>query len=87
MKTAQAIGIPAEAADTIDDALTKIGKLSLAPAPRLLIGGSLYLAGEILKENGTLPECGLEAIDVLSCPANGREGFVMGRCRIVRPRG
>lgn len=26
------------------------------PAPRILIGGSLYLAGEVLKENGTLPE-------------------------------
>ena len=56
VKTAQEIGIPAEAADDIDDALAKIGKLSLTPAPRILIGGSLYLAGEILKENGTLPE-------------------------------
>jgi dihydrofolate synthase / folylpolyglutamate synthase len=25
-------------------------------APRILIGGSLYLAGEVLRENGTLPE-------------------------------
>ena len=25
-------------------------------APRILIGGSLYLAGEVLKDNGTLPE-------------------------------
>lgn len=56
VKTAQDIGIPAESANDIDDALAKIGALSLTPAPRILIGGSLYLAGEILKENGTLPE-------------------------------
>ncbi len=55
-KTAQEIGIPAEAADGIEDALAKIGALALTPAPRILIGGSLYLAGEVLKENGTLPE-------------------------------
>ena len=56
VKTAQAIGIPAEAADNIEDALAKIRALSLTPAPRILIAGSLYLAGEILKENGTLPD-------------------------------
>ncbi len=56
VKTAQEIGIPAESAENIEDALLKIGGLSLKPAPRILIAGSLYLAGEILKENGTLPE-------------------------------
>jgi dihydrofolate synthase/folylpolyglutamate synthase len=56
VKTAKDIGIPAEAADGIEDALTKIGQLSLIPPPRILIAGSLYLAGEILKRNGTLPE-------------------------------
>ena len=39
VKTAQEIGIPAEAADDIEDALAKIRQLSLTPAPRILIGG------------------------------------------------
>jgi len=26
------------------------------PAPRILIGGSLYLAGDVLAENGTPPQ-------------------------------
>jgi dihydrofolate synthase/folylpolyglutamate synthase len=56
VKTAQEIGIVAEAADGIEDALSKIRALSLNPPPRILICGSLYLAGEILKENETLPE-------------------------------
>jgi dihydrofolate synthase/folylpolyglutamate synthase len=56
VKTAQEIGIFAEAADGIEDALSKIRALSLNPPPRILICGSLYLAGEILKENETLPE-------------------------------
>ncbi len=55
-KTAREIGIAAETADDIEHAISKIGALSLTPAPRVLICGSLYLAGEILKENGTLPE-------------------------------
>ena len=55
VKTAQEIGIPAEAAGSIEDAFVKIRQLSLNPAPRVLIAGSLYLAGEILKGNGTLP--------------------------------
>ena len=56
VKTALEIGIPAEGAQGIEDALSKISQLSLDPAPRILIAGSLYLAGEILKSNGTLPE-------------------------------
>jgi dihydrofolate synthase/folylpolyglutamate synthase len=31
-------------------------RLELAPAPRVLITGSLYLAGEVLAANGTPPE-------------------------------
>ena len=31
-------------------------RLGLAPAPRILITGSLYLAGEVLARNGTPPE-------------------------------
>jgi dihydrofolate synthase / folylpolyglutamate synthase len=52
---ARGIGIPALARDTIESALLTIGKLELAPAPRVLITGSLYLAGEVLQDNGTPP--------------------------------
>jgi dihydrofolate synthase / folylpolyglutamate synthase len=54
--TARGIGIPAMAADDIEGALTLAGKLDLDPAPRILITGSLYLAGEVLAANGTPPE-------------------------------
>jgi dihydrofolate synthase/folylpolyglutamate synthase len=53
---AQAIGIPAVARDNVESALTVAGKLDLHPAPRVLITGSLYLAGEVLAANGTPPE-------------------------------
>ena len=52
---ARGIGIPALARDDIESALTTAGKLELAPAPRVLITGSLYLAGEVLHANGTPP--------------------------------
>jgi dihydrofolate synthase/folylpolyglutamate synthase len=55
-ETARAIGIPADAADSVEAALVAIGRLDLAPAPRILITGSLYLAGEVLAANGTVPE-------------------------------
>jgi dihydrofolate synthase/folylpolyglutamate synthase len=42
--------------DDVETALTIAGKLDLHPAPRVLITGSLYLAGEVLAANGTLPE-------------------------------
>jgi dihydrofolate synthase/folylpolyglutamate synthase len=32
-----------------------ISNLALSPAPRILITGSLYLAGEVLNANGTPP--------------------------------
>ncbi len=50
------IGIPALARDTVESALAVAGKLDLEPAPRVLITGSLYLAGEVLAANGTPPE-------------------------------
>ena len=53
---AQGIGIPAFARDDVDGALDSAGKLDLEPAPRVLITGSLYLAGEVLAANGTPPE-------------------------------
>ncbi len=53
---ARGIGIPAFARDDVDGALDAAGKLDLEPAPRVLITGSLYLAGEVLAANGTPPE-------------------------------
>jgi len=50
------VGIPAIARDNIESAITVAGKLDLAPAPRVLITGSLYLAGEVLAANGTPPQ-------------------------------
>jgi len=50
------VGIPALARDSIESALSVAGKLELAPAPRVLITGSLYLAGEVLALNGTPPD-------------------------------
>jgi len=51
--SARAAGMPADAAASIEDALGKIGELGFDPPPRILITGSLYLAGEVLAANGT----------------------------------
>ena len=55
-EVAAAVGIPSLARDTLESAIKVTGKLDLEPAPRILITGSLYLAGEVLAANGTLPE-------------------------------
>jgi dihydrofolate synthase/folylpolyglutamate synthase len=52
---ARKIGIPAERAETIEGALSHVAELGLVPPPRILITGSLYLAGEVLAANGTPP--------------------------------
>ena len=52
---AQSAGMPADAALGIAEALAAIGQLGFDPAPRILITGSLYLAGEVLALNGTEP--------------------------------
>ena len=54
-QAARNVGIPAERYGTIEAALAAIGRLELEPAPRILIAGSLYLAGEVLAKNGTSP--------------------------------
>ena len=46
-------GMPADASHSIEEALTAIGGLAFDPPPRILITGSLYLAGEVLAANGT----------------------------------
>jgi dihydrofolate synthase/folylpolyglutamate synthase len=48
--TARAVGLPATAAASLDDALRAAA--GVAPAPRILICGSLYLAGKVLQANG-----------------------------------
>jgi dihydrofolate synthase / folylpolyglutamate synthase len=55
-EVASSVGIPAIARDDIESAIAIAGKLDLQPAPRILITGSLYLAGEVLAANGTPPE-------------------------------
>jgi len=51
---ARGVGIPAESCETLESALAAAGRFELAP--RILITGSLYLAGEVLERNGTPPE-------------------------------
>ena len=51
---ANKLGIPAESASNVEAALAAIKALSLS-APRILIGGSLYLAGDVLARNNSLP--------------------------------
>ncbi|MCO4317294.1 bifunctional folylpolyglutamate synthase/dihydrofolate synthase [Phyllobacterium sp. 21LDTY02-6] len=55
---AQEAGLSAEPVHSVENAL-KILASSWSdeePAPRILIGGSLYLAGDVLKDNGTPPQ-------------------------------
>ncbi len=52
---ARAIGLPATSRDNLGEAMEAARKLDLDPPPRILITGSLYLAGEVLRENGTPP--------------------------------
>jgi dihydrofolate synthase / folylpolyglutamate synthase len=48
-------GLSADSVDTIETALKRIGSLDIEAPPRILITGSLYLAGEVLAANGTPP--------------------------------
>ncbi len=52
---ARKLDLSATSRDTLEEALDAVRKLDLDPPPRILITGSLYLAGEVLRENGTLP--------------------------------
>jgi dihydrofolate synthase/folylpolyglutamate synthase len=52
---ARAVGLPAQICDDTGSALAAIGHLGLDPPPRVLITGSLYLAGAVLAANGTPP--------------------------------
>lgn len=54
-KTGEAVGIPSTAAGSVEAALAEIAARDGDP-PRVLICGSLYLAGEVLSRNGTSPQ-------------------------------
>ena len=52
-EAARTVGIPAQSSTDIKSALAIICSYALAPPPRILITGSLYLAGAVLTANGT----------------------------------
>ena len=54
-RIARSSGIPATACESIEGALASIREREWETAPRVLICGSLYLAGEVLAANGTPP--------------------------------
>ena len=56
--TAYDAGIPATPVSSVADALTAIAARSeeTGESPRILIGGSLYLVGNVLADNGTPPK-------------------------------
>ena len=54
-ETARGAGLPADPAPSIEAALDAVARLPLEAPPRILITGSLYLAGEVLAANGTPP--------------------------------
>jgi dihydrofolate synthase / folylpolyglutamate synthase len=50
------IGLSATSGHDLNEALSAVRKLDLDPPPRILITGSLYLAGDVLSQNGTFPQ-------------------------------
>lgn len=48
-------GLAAEAVSNVEEALVRVAALDLETPPRVLVTGSLYLAGEVLMRNGTPP--------------------------------
>jgi dihydrofolate synthase/folylpolyglutamate synthase len=52
---ARATNIPAQTGGSVASALAEVATLDLAPPPRVMITGSLYLAGAVLAANGTPP--------------------------------
>ena len=53
---AASLGIQATTAEDVPAALERLRVQNWPQQPRILMCGSLYLAGEILDINGTLPE-------------------------------
>lgn len=52
---AAGLGIPARSARDVGSALESLAKAALVPPPRVLVCGSLYLAGAVLAANGSEP--------------------------------
>jgi dihydrofolate synthase/folylpolyglutamate synthase len=55
VELARGIDLPAQSAANVASALAEVRLLGLASPPRVLITGSLYLAGAVLAANGTPP--------------------------------
>ena len=55
MDAARALGMRVESADSVEAALRTVAQLAYEVPPRILITGSLYLAGYVLAANGTPP--------------------------------
>jgi dihydrofolate synthase / folylpolyglutamate synthase len=55
MDAARALGMRVESAVSVEAALRAVAQLAYETPPRILITGSLYLAGHVLAANGTLP--------------------------------
>ena len=53
---AMAADVPARASGSVREALQALHSIPSEAPPRILICGSLYLAGSVLRENGPLPE-------------------------------
>lgn len=53
---ARSLGMRVDTAASVKAALQSIAALTYETPPRILIAGSLYLAGHVLAENGTLPQ-------------------------------
>ena len=53
---ASSVGLTTSTAPSVESALASLHNYVWDRPPRVLICGSLYLAGEVLAANGTLPE-------------------------------
>lgn len=53
---ARPLGMRVETALSVEAALAALGRLAYETPPRILVTGSLYLAGHVLRANGTLPQ-------------------------------
>ncbi|HXQ07220.1 MAG TPA: bifunctional folylpolyglutamate synthase/dihydrofolate synthase, partial [Bradyrhizobium sp.] len=51
----RALGMRVEIAGSVEAALRSLARLTYEVPPRILITGSLYLAGHVLAANGTPP--------------------------------
>jgi dihydrofolate synthase/folylpolyglutamate synthase len=55
VEAARELGLPAQPSPDVETTLSAIRNFDLQPSPRILITGSLYLAGAVLAANGTPP--------------------------------